>query len=293
MSVIYNNLHVDEQYSSVFEPNLFYGSWLIPGVTYTDKYQTGPAGGYYVHKLQKGDDVVPGAPGRDFSHETVKDDLIQIVLNNNYQKSRKLYQVQINAIDAALGNEVMADTTKLVQEAINGSALAALITEGTSGTVTVVDDDNAKSTLIDVRKSLVKGRAGSAKVILASPDYYAHILAQAGKEFVPAINERIQGNAAVGTWYGFTIFECPQLAANTTYKYFDYAGLEKSVNAAALGKVNFIAYDPQAFSMLTNLAAYRIMDGGKDFVGSVAQAEVNTGFRVTNSELVYISRNAE
>ena len=287
------NQHVDERYSSIFEPNLFTNAWLVPGVTYTDKYQTGPAGGYYVHKLNKGDDVVPGAPGRDFTHETVKDDLIQIVLNNNYQKSRKLYQVQMNAIDAALGNEVMADTTKLVQEAINGSALAALITEGHAGTVATVTDNNAKATLIDVRKELVKGRAGSAKVILASPDYYAHILAQAGKEFVPAVNERIQGNAAVGTWYGFTIFECPQLAANTTYKYYNYAGLEKSVDAAALAKINFIAYDPQAFSMLTNLAAYRFMDGGKDFVGSVAQAEVNTGFRVTNEDLVYISRNAE
>ena len=91
MSVLYGNQNVDEKYSSAIEPNLYSDTVLIPGVTYSDKYQTGPAGGIYVHKIDSGNEVEPGTPGRDFSDEAAKDELIPIVFNNNFQKSRKIY----------------------------------------------------------------------------------------------------------------------------------------------------------------------------------------------------------
>lgn len=293
MSVIYNGMHVDERYASGFEPNLFFDSWLIPGVTCTDKYQEGPAGGYYVHKLKKGNDIEPGTPGRDFSHETVADDLIQIMLNNNFQKSTKMYKVQADSVAAPLAEAKLADTVAQIKEAVQGSALAALYTEGKKGAIVAASADNAKDTMIDARTALVKARAGSARVILAHPDYYALILKAAGRDFTPVTNDRIVGNASVGQWLGFTIFECPQLGAGATYKYYDYAGTSKSVTATNFDKVNFIAMNPLAFSAIHNLEVYRLIDGGKDFTGSLAQAEVNSGFRVTNQDLVYISRNAE
>ena len=43
MSVTYNGLHVDERYSAILEPNLYFNPILVPGVTCTDKYETGPA----------------------------------------------------------------------------------------------------------------------------------------------------------------------------------------------------------------------------------------------------------
>ena len=51
MAIKYGTLNVDEKYSSILEPNLFSDSILIPGVTYTDQYEEGAAGGIYVHKL--------------------------------------------------------------------------------------------------------------------------------------------------------------------------------------------------------------------------------------------------
>ena len=51
MSIKYGSLNVDERYSGILEPNLYYNPVLVPGVTCTDKYQIGPAGQIYVHKL--------------------------------------------------------------------------------------------------------------------------------------------------------------------------------------------------------------------------------------------------
>ena len=51
MSVTYNGLHVDERYSAILEPNLYFNPILVPGVTCTDKYETGPAGQIFVHQL--------------------------------------------------------------------------------------------------------------------------------------------------------------------------------------------------------------------------------------------------
>ena len=34
MSIQYGSLYVDEQYKATVLPNLFYKTWLVPGVTY-------------------------------------------------------------------------------------------------------------------------------------------------------------------------------------------------------------------------------------------------------------------
>ncbi len=293
MGVIYNSMNVDERYAASFEPNLYHGAWMMPGVTFTDKYQTGPGGGYYVHKYKKEDAVEPGTPGRDFTHELAEDDLVHILLNNNFMKSRKLYSVAINAIEARAAEELMSDTTKLVQESINGSALAALTTEATALTETgAVDKDNIKDAILSARAELSKNAASSAKVILASPTAYSAFLGAAGKDFTSGRNETIQGTGIIRDWYGFTILEASQLGAGKDYKYRDYSGTMKTATAANLGAINFVVYDYQAFSALTNLAIYRLIDGGKDFNGTLSQVEVNMGFRVTNPDLVYVHKSA-
>ena len=43
MAIKYNQLNVDEKYSGILEPNLYYNNVLVPGVTCTDKYKTGRA----------------------------------------------------------------------------------------------------------------------------------------------------------------------------------------------------------------------------------------------------------
>lgn len=51
MAIKYDQLNVDEKYASILEPNLYFNPVMVPGVTLTDKYQTGPAGQIFVHKI--------------------------------------------------------------------------------------------------------------------------------------------------------------------------------------------------------------------------------------------------
>lgn len=290
MPVIYGTQHVDERYSPIFEPNLYFNSFLVPGVTYTNKHQQ-KAGGIYVHKLSNVAPVTPGTPGRDFDHTAAADELIQIVLNNNFQKSRKLYDVQINSVDAPLAEENLRTATEEVREGREISALAALVTEGTaSATTTAITAENVKEILLAERAALSKAK-GKANVILCSPDTYAAILSAAGKEFTPSRNERIQLSGQVGDWLGFTIFECNALANADGAAYYDYSGAKKTVAAAALGAVDFIMYYSEALSIVDNLSKYKMEDGGVIFNGVAAQVEVNAGFRLTNKALARVKKH--
>lgn len=291
-NIMYNNVHVDASYKNIFEPNLFFDSWLIPGVTYNDQYEEGEEGGIFVHKIQKGNAVTPGNPGRDFEHEELEDELIAMVLNTNYQKSTKIYGVQVAGVSAPLADSKLSQTTKMIREAICGSALASLVKEGTAGTVVVPTKDNVEDIVVDVRTELTKKRAGSAKVILAHPDFYGMVTKSAGKAFTPAINDRIVGNGEVGNWHGFTFFNVGQLGAGETYKYKDYASVWQTVTGEDFDKINFIALNPMTFHLLINLKAFGLVDARPHFTGVYAQGETNCGFRVSNNELVYISRKS-
>lgn len=284
MAVIYSGQHVDERYAPIFEPNLYYNSFLVPGATCTNKY-TQKAGGIYVHKIKNVDPVTPKTPGNDFTHTNSADDLIQIVLNNNFQKSRKLYEVQMESIDAPVAEENLRTATEEVREGREISALGALINEGTTSSVkTAITAENVKEIILAERAALSKAK-GKANVILASPDVYAAILTGAGKEFVPSRNERIQMSGQVGEWFGFTIFECNALAHGAGATYYDYSGTLRTVD---FDGVDFIMYYSEALSVVDNLSKYKMEDGGILFNGVAAQVEVNTGFRVTNSALARV-----
>lgn len=286
--ILYGSMNVDQRFAASFAPNLYHEAWMIPGVTFSNQYQQGVAGGYQVHKYKKEDAIVPGKPGRDFQHVNAEDDLISIVLNNNFQKSRKLYGVAMNAIEAPAAEELLADTTNLAKNSINGSGLAALATEATAFSEKgAVDKDSIKDAILSVRSALSSKGASSAKVILASPQAYSAFLGAAGKDFTNGRNENIQGTGVIRDWYGFTIIEASQLGASGAYSYYNYADTLKTVEAATLNNINFLVYDYRAFSALTNLEVFRLIDGGKDFNGVLAQVEVNMGFRVTNPDLVY------
>lgn len=285
-NVIYGGMNVDQRFAASFEPNLYHEAWMIPGITYTDKYQQGAAGTYYVHKFKKQDNLAPGTPGRDFTHEQAQDDLIAIALNNNFMKSRKLYGVATASIEANAAEELMADTARLTRDSINASGLAALVNEGTVKTgYGDISSENIKELMLNLRAEAAKAGASSAKVILASPSAYSAFLAAAGKDFTPARNDIIQGTGVIRDWYGFTIVEGSQLGG--TYSYYDYSSTLKEVDTAG---VQFVLYDKETFAALTNLEVFRLVDGGKDFNGVLAQAEVNVGYRVCNPEKVFVAK---
>lgn len=282
MAVTYGNLNVDEKYASIVEPNLYYNSVFAPGKTFTDKYEQGPAGGIYVHKLDTAA-ITVGTPGRDFSDVTASDSLIQIVLNNNFQQSKKIYGVQAAAVAINLANEELSVATAEVAEAWNAAGLACLVTEGTTASSTAsITKSSVKKAVLDARKQIVEAK-GRADVLLASPATFACILEAAGSEYIPQANEYINRTGSVGQWLGLTVVECAGLAA-ANGKYYNAAG---SLTTASFSGVDFIMYNKEAFSIVTNVDVARIVDS-ENFNGSKAQVEMNSGFKVTSAAQVVV-----
>lgn len=284
MAIMYNQLHVDEQYADKLEANLYYGSVLVPGVTCDDSYTVGPAGGIYVHKLSTGS-VEPGTPGRDFADEKVTDDLIPILLNNNFQKSKKLYGVQAAAVDANLKDATLAAAQAEVREGWQSSGVAALVHQATACTDTTVPTvENAKDLVIDARKEIVSDK-GTADVVLCSPSFYALILKGAGKDFLPSTNDKIAASGNVGVFLGMTWIEANVMVQNAV-KYYDHTGTLKTVDMSG---VDFVIYNHETLSTVTNYDMARLIDS-EMFSGSKAQVEQNSGYRVRNNKLARVHK---
>lgn len=280
-------LNVDARYAKIFEPNLYHNTWLVPGVTFTDKYKIGPAGQIYVHQLSDTTETEPGTPGRDFVHTNAADTLIPILLNNNFQESDKAYGVAIESIEANVADAMLSNVTAKIQTGYNQSALACLVTEGTAVSGSALTRDNIRSEIIAARTALVKKKA-RANTVLCSPDTFGLILDAAGAAFTPTINDRMTNDGQVGRWLGMNFIEVSGLSA-TSAKYYNGANALKT---ATFSGIDFIMYDYDALSIVSNLEAFRIMDGSLNFVGVVAQGELNTGYKVTNAARVAVRKTA-
>ena len=183
MSILVNAQNVDARYAPILEPNLFYDSVFAPDVTYTNQYQEGAAGEILVHKL-KTSPVEPGEPGRDFTDEKAGDDLIPIAINNNFQKSKKIYGVQAAEVGISLGNENLSLAIKECSEGRQLAGVACLIREGTAAVATDAVTD-PKADAVAARAEIIKAK-GVADVVLCSPGYYAMILKQTTRRQQPA-----------------------------------------------------------------------------------------------------------
>lgn len=284
MAVKYGNQYVDETYAKAIEPNLYTDTVLIPGVTFTQKYMEGPAGGIFVHKLDGGNKVVPGTPGRDFSDEAAKDDLIPIVFNNNFQKSRKIYGVQASNVKFSMAEEYLADSLNQTLEGRQYSGLACLVREGTDAEdTTTVTGSNAISILTGLRKK-IKDAKGKANFAMVSTDIYAILLEKLGLASVmdPAV---VSGELLKR--FGLAIIECNGFD-ETQAKYYDNTGTLRTVN---LANVDMIVGYNEAFSLLDNFEVYRIVDS-ENFAGSKAQVEYNTAFTVNSPSQIIVKKHA-
>lgn len=284
MAVLYGQQYVDEKYSKTIEPNLYTDTVLIPGVTFTQKYMEGPAGGIFVHKLDSGNAVVPGTPGRDFTDEAAKDELIPIVFNNNFMKSRKIYGVQAAAVSFPMAEEYLSDALNVTKEGRQYSGLACLVKEGTvSEDTDAVTEANAVEKLTAMRKQ-IKDNKGKANFAMVSTDIYAILLAKLGLASVmdPAV---VSGELLKR--FGLTIIECNGFD-NETAKYYDRAGVLQTVD---LTDVDMIVGYNEAFSLLDNFETYRIVDS-ENFSGSKAQVEYNTAFTVNSPSQVIVKKHA-
>jgi hypothetical protein len=165
------------------------------------------------------------------------------------------------------------------------AAAACLVKEGTEvATGAALTVLNIKQDVLLNRKTLVDAGA-SANVLLCNTKTYALILEFAGTEFTPIVNESVANSGRIGRWLGFLVIECNALSA-TSAKYIDYAGVTQTVvfNTAVPGQkaLDYVMYDFETFSVLTNFETTRVVDSER-FVGSLAQVEMNVGYRVTTA----------
>lgn len=283
MAVIYGEQYVDEKYAKAIEPNLYTDTVLIPGVTYTDKWQEGPAGGIYVHKLTT-DAVAVGTPGSDFSDEAADDDLIPIILNNNFQKSRKIYGVQSASVAFNAGEEYLADALSAVRQGRQYSALACMAYEGTTyGDTTAVTKDNVVSYLTGMREAVKKAH-GKANFALVSTDVYAKLLQIVG---IQSYADEAVRSGELLKRFGLNIIECNSFDT-TSAKFYDNGGTKRTVN---LKQVDIIVGASDEFACIDNFNMYRLIDS-ENFAGSKAQVEINSGFKVMASACIQVKKNA-
>ena len=113
----------------------------------------------------------------DFVDELTTDSLIPIVMNNNYQKSKKIYGVQVAGMSADMADENVAIATQEVAESWNASGLACLISEAgtTASTTSSITTANLKKLVLADRKQ-IRDAKGKADVILMTTDTYAKLL---------------------------------------------------------------------------------------------------------------------
>lgn len=293
MAIKYGNLHVDEKYKSVILPNLFYKTWLVPGVTCQD-VSTDNNGGWFWHKLTSTGAAKPGKPGRDFKDEEADDTLVQCVFNNNFQKSKKIYGAQAAAVAFSVAEEHLALAVNEVGEGKHMSALACLITEGEAATkTTAITVANFKSEVLAVRKEIVDSK-GVADIMLCSTSFFATMLEFAGEKYIPSTNEKLLAAAAggqVGNFMGMTWFEVNGFSNTENITYFDYSDTEKTVTAADLALVDFIMYDHNTLGTGDNFTMARLKDSER-FAGVLAQTEDNVGLRVLEPTVVRVRKHA-
>ncbi len=285
----YGSVFVDEKYSAILEPNLFGDSVLQPGKTYNEQYQGDAKSGLVkIYKTTADAAADPGTPAGDFSNENAANTLIDLRLGNAYRKSKKIYKVAANAVAYNLAEETLATAVKENQRDWQYSGLACLAFEGTAlSDNTAITKDNIKSIIIAARLAL---RTDHAKpdVVIASVAVYSVMLEAAGTQYTPSINENTLTTGRVGTWLGMTWYE-GDLLDREQAKYYDYAGTLQTVD---LTDIDFIMYDHTAFHCVNNLEMMRLIDA-ESFTGTLAQNEINSGFRVSNAVKVVIKKNVE
>lgn len=293
MAIKYGNLHVDEKYKPVVLPNLFYRTWMVPGVTFQD-VSSDSNGAWFWHKLNSSGAAEPGTPGRDFNDEAAADTLVQATFNNNFQRSKKIYGVQAAAVAMPVANEHLGLAINEVAEGKNLSGLACLITEGTvSTTTTAITKSNFDDMVLAERQAIVESK-GTADTVLCSPAFFASMLGWAGTKYTPSTNEKLLAAAAggqVGSYLGMNWIEVNGFAHKSDIKYYDYSGTLKTVAAADLALVDFIMYDHNAFGAGDNFTMARLRDSER-FAGVLAQTEDNAALRVLESGVVRVRKHA-
>jgi hypothetical protein len=272
---------VDDRFSALIEPNLFDNNVFQPNITFTDKYFLGSAGQIFIHRLSKVT-VTPGEPGQLFDDTNTADQVIQITLDKAFRRSERIFGATAAAVSypvaAAHLEQAMAD----IRESWNKEAAKALfnvtpeefaINPGSVLGTTALTKENIYQSIVNDRAVLVNNGA-TPNVLIVSPAVYALLLQN--EDFIRAsdLGHQVMITGAVGMIAGLMVFEYQGLPTTIVDGTTTYTGIPE-----------YVMYDFDAFSILTNVEVMRLIDSER-FNGSLAQVEIVSGYKVTNRERV-------
>lgn len=284
----YGSYNVNEKYSGIVAPNLYYDSVLQPGITYNTEFQGDADSGLVkIYKLHADGIGDPQAPASDFNHEGVENELIDLRLNNSQRKSKKIYKIQAQSVPYAMAEKHLSNAVTDAKLGWQASGIACLVNEGKASTdTTAITKSNIEDIIINTRKEAIDGLSNPS-VVMATTATYATMLKAAGSAFTPTLNDKMRQSGKVGIWLGMLWVECNMFGLPSA-KYYNYAGDLKTVDFA---NIDFAMYDYRALNIVDNLEEIRVIDS-ENFVGSLAQVEINTGYRVTNQDMVLVKKTA-
>jgi len=273
--------YTDDKYSALVEPNLWANNVFIPGVTFTAKYQTGPAGQIFVHKPGVGT-VSPTAPGADFSDAIVQDSLITIVLDRQFNRSRKMYGVAAASVAYDAAAVELETAIQEVQKAWTLDAFqhliktTSIIVDDNILTVCATDGSDIYDTIVNTRQKL-RALSANPDVLIVSPSTYAKLLKAPEFQRTGQIGDNTVAEGSVGRIAGLNVYE---------YESLDAAAVDGQtiggITWATADELEYVMYDSDAFSIITSLEAIRVIDSPHTFVGSLAQVQIVSGFKLTN-----------
>lgn len=278
--------YVDDKYSSLVEPNLFAGNVFQPGVTFTDKYQTGPAGQIFVHKPGVGT-VTSTVPGADFNETVVGDSLITISLNKQYNRARKIYGATTASVAYDIAASELETALQEVRTAWNIDAASAIVdADGIrvlSNISTLTAANDIYDSIVDARQALRELKA-NPDTLIVSPATYTKLLK--APEFQRSVqpDTAVIRDAFVGRVAGLNVYEYENLSSA--------AGDLTNINGttdditwdADNDALEYIVYDHDALSIVTSVNVVGIWDGMPRYNGVVAEVEIVSGFKLTNPE---------
>jgi len=279
--------YVDDKFAALVEPNLFAGNVMQPEVTYTAKYQTGPAGQIFVHKPGIGT-VTSTAPGADFTETVVGDSLITISLNKQYNRARKIYGATVASVAYSIAAAELELAIQEVRAAWNLDAVSAIVdADGirVSSNVTTVTNSNGNDIYDEIVNARQELRTLKAKpdTLIVSPTTYGKLLKAPEFQRAVQLDNQVVRDAYVGRIAGLNVYEYESLS--------DAAGNLTNINGttaditwdATNDALEFIVYDHDALSIVTSVQVAGVFDGMPRFNGIDASVEMVAGFKLTNA----------
>src|SRR6056297_220741 len=280
---------VDDKYSPLVEPNLFAGNVLQPGMSFTDKFQIGPAGQIIVHKPGTGT-VTATAPGADFTETVVGDSTITISLNKQFNRARKIYGATVASVAYGIAASELETALAEVKEAWTLEGVSAVVdADGiqVSSNVTTLTDSSDNSNgiyneIVSARQALRELKA-NPDTIIVSPTTYSKLLKSSQFQRSVDLDNQVIRDAYVGRIAGLNVYEYENLE--------DAAGNLTNINGttdditwdSTNDALEFIVYDHDALSIVTSVNVVGIWDGMPRYNGVVAEVEMVSGFKLTNS----------